>query len=232
MLPRSALAAVDGSAAATGLTPKSSRVFDHRRTRSDSSVRIFVDGEFREDRSRSRGMRDHHGATAGSVESVTSGGYIDGPLPGNAGFLDSSGSVFGGEVCARPAEVEGRSEETPMDVEMDDGPYGNENDLPEDRPMHVNVQAPPANPGSIAPASMVASLGVAGAFSGWERVALRDVVLEVPEEYQEQDYSDIESDEGDEGDEEMQSENLAEQLEERIRQNTGGFYDFDIYCDP
>lgn len=58
--------------------------------------------------------------------------------------------------------------------------------------------------------------------------ALREMLLEVPPECKEHPYSDIESSE----DGDFRSENLAEQLAERVQQNEGDRYHFDVYIDP
>jgi hypothetical protein len=113
-----------------------------------------------------------------------------------------------------------------FDVDMNADMNEGYDDDKENVTTATDVLSTTANPGILTGASGVAGLGLSGT---WERVALRDIVLECPTEYEEHDCSDIESSDGGE---DMQSENLAELLEERIRQNEGGCYDFDIYCDP
>jgi len=61
-----------------------------------------------------------------------------------------------------------------------------------------------------------------------ESRALRDVFIDIPPEFKEHPYSDCGSDDGCD----FQSENLAEQLAERIQQNAHDWYDFEIYEDP
>jgi len=43
---------------------------------------------------------------------------------------------------------------------------------------------------------------------------------------------DLDDLEDSEMDLDFDSENLAEKLQERVRRNTGGFYEFQIYSDP
>jgi len=73
--------------------------------------------------------------------------------------------------------------------------------------------------------SGVASFGNSGT---WERSVLRELSLVIPPEYQEHPESDIEDSE----DVDTPDENLADLLEQRISENAGGRYDFEIYCDP
>lgn len=103
----------------------------------------------------------------------------------------------------------------PMDIQLEDQ---------ENVPLSADSEVPLSNPGTYA------------LFNVGERVPLHDVALsELPVDYQQQrqwtdaDASDIESDD-DDG--EGQGWNLADELEERIRNNADGRYDFEIYCDP
>lgn len=109
--PRVVGAPVDGSPSAGGLTavPRDAHPFPmdlasgfaagHRRTRSDPFVRVF--DEFREDRSRSRGVREHDAGTSrSSVE--------------NQGV--------GPAVSQAPADV--------FDVEMSDACYNEQENVP------------------------------------------------------------------------------------------------------
>jgi len=57
--------------------------------------------------------------------------------------------------------------------------------------------------------------------------ALRELTLEVPQECMEHPFSDVESSSGSD----FQSENLSEQLAERVFQNTNGRYDFEVFVD-
>jgi len=59
--------------------------------------------------------------------------------------------------------------------------------------------------------------------------ALRDLVLEVPQECEDHPFSDVESSSGDS---DFQSENLAGRLEERVRDNADGRYVFEVFVDP
>lgn len=61
------------------------------------------------------------------------------------------------------------------------------------------------------------------------RLPLNDLPLYgVPVDHQEHPYSDVESDDEDD----LLGPNLADLLDERIRNNADGMYDFEIYCDP
>lgn len=111
----------------------------------------------------------------------------------------------------------GEDDTAMMDVPGDDQ---------ENTPPSAGSTAWLANPGFLASPSAVAGLGIMGA---WERAALRDLVLEVPREYQDDLYDDIDSSDGEE---DMVTDNLAYALEERILKNEGDLYDFEIYCDP
>eukprot|EP00931_Biecheleriopsis_adriatica_P047264 TRINITY_DN27220_c0_g1_i1.p1 TRINITY_DN27220_c0_g1~~TRINITY_DN27220_c0_g1_i1.p1 ORF type:complete len:351 (+),score=76.56 TRINITY_DN27220_c0_g1_i1:71-1123(+) len=65
------------------------------------------------------------------------------------------------------------------------------------------------------------------------RAILQELALEVPDELQAQMQEDNHADAADVSDDDgFYSENLAEQLEERIRQNVDGRYDFEIFVDP
>jgi hypothetical protein len=97
-----------------------------------------------------------------------------------------------------------------VDVEMEDIVEDNtENRPPQDLP------SPPTNPGALDAAM--------------ERLALKDLVLEVPPGLEEHPESDIESSSGSES---QENQNLADLLADRIHNNVEGRYDFEIFCDP
>lgn len=97
----------------------------------------------------------------------------------------------------------------------------------ENAPPPVSPRQQPQSEESWHPAADVSAVSWLRPVARSFREALREIELST----EDRPYSDIESDAGD-VEPHLWSENLAEKLEERVRQNAGGWYDFEIYEDP
>jgi len=114
---------------------------------------------------------------------------------------------------AEPIEQPDEEDEEPMDIAMEDK---------ENMPLPADLQAAPTNTATVAAPAISENVVR-------ERAPLHDLVVsELALEYEEHSCSDVESDD----EEDMPSQNLADELAERVRNNVDGRYDFEIYCDP
>lgn len=235
---RSVFAPVDGSQAAGALTtmlpgmdaiacPTSPLSIVEGRKRSADLMQVFDD--FHEERSRSRIARNEDSSKTCAVPSSA-------PLATSTDSAVSAALPADEPVGPRQSEVEdkwaalrlmGSAQnlevwEDDKDADMEDATGGVENTSP---PTVATTQL--TNPGVLSSASGIAGLGITGA---WERAVFRDLVLDVPPEYQDHPDSDIDSDADEE--EDMAVENLADTLQHDIFHNKGGCYEFEIYQSP
>jgi len=227
---RCAFRPVDGSPTAGGITPvqrpnvsSQHQLFDltlgHRRTRSSESLEVF--NEFADERSRSRGQDRaplFSSSSAAASTATSSTGRVE-TSAAAAAAAETTLQVHDDEASTQEVPVPRDIDAAAANVElMSDGSSDVEYDPEqENTPVERDVELP-NNPGAVV--------------FGTDRAPLREFQIPMPADYEEPEGSDIES-----SDDEFESENLAEQLEERIQQNVSlqgvaGFYDFPIWQDP